>query len=215
MHREVIKILGIEAFGLILSILGWSIFGSVLFIGAGILFAVTLIGTLFFYRDPDRTVPPGGGIIVAPADGRVVQMSEGVQLSFHDSPLKRISIFLSLWDVHINRAPVSGEVFLLRYRPGCFLPAFLRKSPDANEQNIIGIQTENGPIFVKQIAGLIACRIVNHLNMNDRIHMGDRFGMIRFGSRVEIFMPRSISLAVSEGQKVKAGETIIGVYDEA
>ena len=214
MFRESMHILVAETLLMVGMVMGWWLMNSRSFMAMAILCLVVIGSTLYFFRDPERKIPVGEGIVVSPADGKVVEMNEIIHLPFHDFPLKRVSIFLSLWDVHINRAPVSGKVIHFGYRPGRFFPAFIRKSSDRNEQNIIGIEGVAGVVFVKQIAGLLARRVFCRLRVGDHIQQGERFGMIRFGSRVEVYLPSSIHLGVSEGARVRAGESIIGDIHE-
>ena len=195
-------------------IMVWRLLNSMTFLAMAILCFVVIGSTLYFFRDPERQIPVENGIVVSPADGKVLEMKEITHLSFYDFPLQKVSIFLSLWDVHINRAPVSGKVIHFSYRPGRFFPACIRKSSDNNEQNIIGIEGGTGVVFVKQVAGLLARRIVCRLRVGDEVQRGERFGMIRFGSRVEVYLPSSVHLDVSEGDKVKGGVSIIGDIHE-
>ena len=182
--------------------------------GLSIIVIVAIVFTVIFFRDPERITPAGQGVIVSPADGRIVDVKEVTNLSFCESPLNMVSIFLSLWDVHVNRMPISGKIAFMKYSQGRFLPAFIGESSKRNEQNTIGIDGEMGRVFIKQIAGLIARRIVCRLRVGDRINRGERFGMIRFGSRVELFLPTSVKIEVLRGQRVKGGISIIGRADE-
>lgn len=170
----------------------------------------------FFFRNPGRKVPAGEGIIVAPADGKVILIQNvTVDDQLEEEGLKdkslKISIFLSLFDVHINRIPCSGEIVELRHKRGKFLPAFKDGASIENEQVSMLISYNDYKILVKQIAGVIARRIVCWASVGDKIERGQRYGLIRFGSRVDIFLPDRIELRVKIGEKVKGGETILGV----
>lgn len=215
MFRQSVHILIAEIILIGGMIVGWRLLNSKIFLAAAILCFVVIGSTLYFFRDPERQIPVGNGIVVSPADGKVVEMIDKAHLPFHDTPLQRVSIFLSLWDVHVNRVPVSGKVVHFSYRPGRFLPAFIHKSSERNEQNIIGIQGSKGVVFVKQIAGMLTRRIVCRLRVGDEVRQGERFGMIRFGSRVEVYVPSSVHLGVREGDRVRAGISIIGDIHEA
>jgi phosphatidylserine decarboxylase len=166
----------------------------------------------YFFRDPTRVTPVGEGLIVSPADGRVSQVSLAVpppELELGSASLMRISIFMNVLDVHINRAPVSGVVQKIAYTPGKFLNADLDKASEDNERNGLVIRTPSGPIGVVQIAGLIARRIVCFVREGNTLNAGERFGLIRFGSRVDVYLPANAKPLVSEGQTALAGETVI------
>lgn len=174
-------------------------------------FIFTLLLTLFviyFFRDPERKIPTEIGVIVSPADGKVVNIKP-----FKDQGEDKVqvSIFLSIFNVHVNRLPYAGVVKKISYNPGKFLAAFEEKASLLNEQNSVFIEGENGiKIVVKQIAGLIARRIVCWVAEGDKVEKGDRFGLIRFGSRVDILLPASVSLDIKVGDHLKGGESIVG-----
>lgn len=162
----------------------------------------------FFFRDPERTTPSDPGIIVSPADGRVTragQMTEGEV----NSPLL-VSIFLSPLDVHINRAPIAGEITDISYSEGRFLMATNDKASLLNEQNSLTIAGESITVGCKQIAGILARRIVCWKKTGDKVALGERFGMIKFGSRTDLILPPEVDLLVSKGMRVRGGATIIG-----
>ncbi len=170
-----------------------------------------VVFTVYFFRDPEREVPQAEGIVVAPADGKIIEISETFEREFLQSTAHKVSIFLSIFDVHVNRIPVDGQVAYFRYRRGAFHAAFRPSASIENEQAVIGIETKHGKVLFKQIAGIIARRIVCNVREGYRVKRGERFGMIKFGSRVDLFLPRDAQLQVQLHQKVKAGTTIIGV----
>lgn len=184
-------------------VLGWTI--------AGIVFLFLGLWTLYFFRDPDRVPPGGEGNIVCPADGRVDTIEVVDFPDFPDGKAVKVGIFLSVFDVHINRAPVSGRVVETRYQRGRFLNAMNKKTSLVNESNMIVLETAKGPIIVKQIAGFIARRIICHLKNGDTVERGDRIGLICFGSRTETFLPTGAQIKVTCGMKVHGGSSILGV----
>ena len=166
----------------------------------------------YFFRDPSRVTPLRDGIVVAPADGRVSLISNAVppeDLGLGQRPRPRVSIFMSVFDCHINRSPVSGRIERVAYRKGLFLNADLDKASEDNERNAFLIATAGRQIGVVQIAGLIARRIVSFVNEGQGVAAGDRIGMIRFGSRVDVYLPEGVVPLVAEGQTATAGETVI------
>ncbi len=163
----------------------------------------------YFFRDPERKTPTGDGLILSPADGKIVAIETATEPLFLKSQVQKISIFLSPLDVHINRIPASGKVDYLSYLPGKFLAAYKDKASTDNEQTAIGITSTNGKILFKQIAGVLARRIVCRLKLGQEVQGGEKFGMIRFGSRVDIFLPEGLELKVQKGDKVTGGETIL------
>lgn len=166
---------------------------------------------VYFFRDPERTVPQDANLILSPADGKVVEIKDEFEKDFIKSTCTRVSIFLSVFDVHVNRIPVSGKVGYLRYQKGSFVQAYKSRASHVNEQTIIGIEYQKSKIVFKQIAGLLARRIVCDIRDGDNVTAGERFGIIKFGSRVDIFLTDDVELKVSMNQKVKGGESIIGV----
>jgi phosphatidylserine decarboxylase len=177
------------------------------------LFAILTGWLVIFFRDPVRTVPVDPGIIVSPADGRIEPVVEVVpppELGLGEVPLTRISVFMNVFDCHINRAPAAGTVQTIAYRPGKFLSADLDKASEDNERNGIVIATAAGErIGVVQIAGLVARRILCWTELGAPLEQGDRFGMIRFGSRLDVFVPDGSRVLVHPGQRAIAGETIL------
>jgi phosphatidylserine decarboxylase len=176
--------------------------------GAALLICLGLF-IFYFFRDPHRVVPPDPSVVVAPADGRVVQV---VDEEFESRAGHRISIFLSIWDVHVQRAPVAGRICKLAYRPGKFYGAFRSAASRENEQNVIYIDTPKATMIVKQIAGAVARRVLCWKQEGDEVTIGERIGMIRFGSRVDIWLPAEAEITVRRGQFAKAGETIIAKW---
>lgn len=177
-----------------------------------ILIGIIFVFNFFFFRDPERNIPKGDNLILSPADGTVIKIVDIEEPYYFKSKVKRVSIFLSVFNVHINRIPVTGKVEFVKYIPGKFLVAFDHKASEDNEQSVIGIQHKKGKILFKQIAGIIARRIVYHVKEGDSVVAGDRFGLIRYGSRVDMFFPDNVELKVDVDDKVFGGETIIGEY---
>lgn len=165
----------------------------------------------YFFRDPERQIPSGENLILSPADGKIVAVKTISEPLFLKSQAQKISIFLSPLDVHINRIPASGKVGFLSYFHGKFLAAYKDKASTDNEQTAIGISTSYGKILFKQIAGVLARRIVCRLKVGQEVKAGERFGMIRFGSRVDVFLPEGLELKVQMGDKVTGGETVLAI----
>ena len=166
--------------------------------------------TAFFFRDPERRVPEGEGLVVSPADGKVVQVVAAPEGNPVGAGAIQVSIFLSVFDVHINRAPVAGRITDVAYHKGDFLPAFDHKASLSNEQNCVTIDGGKSRVAFKQIAGLIARRIVFRKRVGDSVARGERVGLIKFGSRVDLFLPRDTALRVAVGERVSGGVTVIG-----
>jgi phosphatidylserine decarboxylase len=169
--------------------------------------------SLWFFRNPDRTPPSRPGIIVSAADGRIVYAGESPPGRYALAAGKRVSVFMSPLDVHVNRAPVTGRVASVRYHKGAFHVASVDKASLLNEQNGVAILTPEGrTVTYVQIAGMIARRIVCDLKEGDAVRQGQRVGMIRFGSRVDLYLPAEVLLSVVPGDRVLAGESVIGVF---
>ncbi len=168
---------------------------------------------LYFFRDPERTPPDRRGLVLAPADGRVVGVVRAVppaELGLGSAPMTRIAIFLSVVDVHVNRSPVSGRVTRVAYHPGKFLSANLDKASEENERNGIVLETTGGRLVgCVQIAGLVARRIVCDARVGQQLNAGERYGIIRFGSRTDVYLPEGVAALVREGQTMIGGETIL------
>jgi phosphatidylserine decarboxylase len=171
-------------------------------------FAGAALASLGFFRDPERNVPWMPGAVLSPADGRVTSVDEAIDDFV--GPAVRVSIFLSPLDVHVNRAPVSGQIVATRYRPGKFVPAYKADAGEVNECMTLHIQGDRARVTVMQIAGVIARRIVCRVAEGDKIEAGERFGMIRFGSRTDCYMPHGTLVRVQPGEKVVGGVTVIG-----
>jgi phosphatidylserine decarboxylase len=170
----------------------------------GLFFLLLSLFIAFFFRDPERKVPVENGLVVSPADGRVVQVLEESDRNI------RVSIFLSVFDVHVNRAPIAGAVESVRYFPGKFKVAFDAKASTENEQNVLVIDNGSYKIKFSQVAGILARRIVCWKKPGDVVSQGERVGLIKFGSRVDVLLPESIQVMVKKGEKVQGGSSIIG-----
>lgn len=202
-----------DAFAYILILLALSVVFYFVFIPLAVFTAVLLAFTMFFFRNPERKIPQGDGVIVSPADGLVMSVSEIYENDFLKSKSKKVTIFLSIFNVHINRSPIAGSVAYTAYRPGKFLPAYKTHVSELNERNSIGIKGEKFAVLVHQITGLIARRIVCWSKEGDVLASGERFGLIKFGSCTEVVVPLSTEIKVKPGDKVKGGTTIIGVVN--
>lgn len=174
-----------------------------------ILAALIMIFTLNFFRDPQRVTPNKENIIVSPADGRVLYVREIEDQRFLNGKAKEVAIFMSPLNVHVNRIPISGKVEYVKYHPGEFIAAFEDKASEKNERNEIGINSKHGKVLFVQIAGFIARRIVSDIKVGDTVKIGERFGMIRFGSRVDVIVPPDFIEKVKKDDVVYAGETIL------
>ncbi|HVB85354.1 MAG TPA: phosphatidylserine decarboxylase [Candidatus Dormibacteraeota bacterium] len=163
----------------------------------------------YFFRDPERPIPSDASSVVSPADGHVVEIVDEAL----DSQIgHRISIFLAVWDVHVQRAPVAGCIARVEYRPGKFMGAFRSKASQLNEQNVIYMDTTHGRVVFKQIAGAVARRVLFWKQVGSQVALGERVGMIRFGSRVDIWLPMDAVISVTRGQMVKGGESVLAKW---
>jgi phosphatidylserine decarboxylase len=185
-------------FGLLALGFHWNWLGAVLLVLSAFV--------LFFFRDPERTPPSDPDVIVSPADGRVMEI---VEETHGDIPGRRISVFLSIFDVHVNRAPVAGRIAAMEYRKGSFNAAMRGRASEENEQNVIHVSSERGEIVFKQIAGWVARRILCWKAVGDSVTRGERVGMIRFGSRVDIWLPDRVEILVRPGQHVAGGSSVL------
>ncbi len=206
---------------------GWK-FVIPLLILAAILFFFWKIGSFFllglalftlsFFRDPERKIPEGEDLILSPADGRVIDISEVEEENFLHSQVKVVRIFMSIFNVHVQRSPVKGKVEWIKYNPGKFMAAYTEEASGGNESNLIGIQkskksnSPTGRILVKQIAGSVARRICCWCKEGDNLLAGQRIGMIRFGSRADVYLPQQVEIKVKKGDRVVGGETLLGKF---
>ncbi|GAB1581513.1 phosphatidylserine decarboxylase [Phyllobacterium phragmitis] len=206
-HREGYPF--IAAFFLASLVLGW--FWDPLF-WIGMVFTVWCI---YFYRDPERVTPQDDRLVISPADGKVSSVGPSIpprELDLGDEPMMRISVFMNVFSCHVNRVPVSGRIIRIAYRPGKFLNADLDKASAENERNGLVIDSPNGAVAVVQIAGLVARRIVCWSKEDNLLAAGERFGLIRFGSRVDIYLPKGAEPRVAVGQTAVAGETVLAEF---
>lgn len=164
----------------------------------------------FFFRNPSRQVPSDCSLVLSPADGRVMSITELDEEEFLNSPGKKVTIFLSVFDVHVNRSPIAGEIKFQQYTCGRFRPAYKESVGCENERHSIGLENECMRVVVTQIAGLIARRIVSWVTLGDSLKTGERYGLIKFGSCTELIVPATIEILVKKGDKVKGGVSVIG-----
>ena len=168
-----------------------------------------------FFRDPDRVIPNRPGLVVSPADGRVICVERSRSDAFFDAEMTKISIFMSVFNVHVNRIPAEGRIYRIRYRPGTFVAADRAEASMRNEHNAVFIETSSGKrLCLVQVAGLIARRIICRVQEDETVRRGQRFGMICFGSRLDVYLPPEIRLAVAVGDKVLAGSSILGRFED-
>jgi phosphatidylserine decarboxylase len=177
-----------------------------------IISASLVVFTLNFFRDPERTTPNRENIVISPADGRILFVKDVLDDKFLNSKAKMVSIFMSPLNVHVNRIPITGKVDYLKYIKGDYLAAFEDKASERNERNEIGITNPGGKVLFIQIAGFVARRIISDLKIGDSVNIGNRFGMIKFGSRVDIIVPIEWQVKVKKDDNVTAGETILFEY---
>jgi len=178
-------------------------------------FSILAFMALIFFRNPSRNPPQVEGTILAPADGRVIRVEEA-PLPGGQQKGKKVSIFMSVWDVHVNRSPVEGVVERREYKRGRFLPAFKGEASQQNEQNLLLLRTKGGEhLAVVQVAGIIARRILCRAKLGQRFSRGEVFGAILLGSRVDLYLPQGVEVSVREGDRVRAGESIIGFMEGA
>jgi phosphatidylserine decarboxylase len=173
------------------------------------LLAIIALWVAYFFRDPERTGPRGDRVVVCPADGKLIMITQVDEPAFIHGPAIRLSIFMNVFDVHVNRYPVSGRVAYKHYNPGKFLNAAAEKSSLENEQSTIGIQSDSQKVVVRQIAGLIARRIVTYPELGDSVQQGNRLGIIRFGSRVDVFLPVGSKVLAKLGDRTVAGTSVL------
>jgi phosphatidylserine decarboxylase len=194
------------------SLLSWLfVEGKPLKFGLIGIFLALFVFTLNFFRDPNRVTPTGEGLIIAPADGKVVLIKDLRENEYLKTDAVQVSIFMSPLDVHVNRYPIHGSVGYFKHIPGKYLVAMEEKSSEANERTLIGVENERTKVLFKQIAGFVARRIVAPIGVGDKAVAGERFGMIKFGSRVDVIMPKGVDVKVKLGDRTVAGETVVAV----
>jgi phosphatidylserine decarboxylase len=174
--------------------------------------ALLLLWLLIFFRDPVREGPRGDQLVISPADGVICSVAEVDEGMYLHGRARRISVFMNVFDVHVNRYPVAGEIEYVNYSPGAFLVASTEKASLANEQCSVGIRGPRGGVLVRQIAGFVARRIVTDSQPGEIARQGDRMGMIRFGSRVDVFLEPDVQVRVAMGERVSAGRTVLAEY---
>lgn len=174
-------------------------------VGGGLLVLLGLF-VFYFFRNPNRTIPMEPGVVVSPADGRVVVVKDEENAG---RPGKRISIFLAIWNVHVNRSPAAGTIQKLEYKPGKFMAAWAESASLENEQNVFTLSSEFGEIVFKQIAGWVARRVVSWKQRGDSVKRGELVGLVRFGSRVDLWLPEGAEIAVKVGENVKGGSSVV------
>jgi phosphatidylserine decarboxylase len=197
-----------EGWPFLLPLLGVMVVGLVAVPIVGVVFLACAGFIGYFFRDPERTIPSTPGLLLSPADGKIVGMrptKEGEEPSSGTV----VSIFLSVFDVHINRVPIAGTVVDVQYQPGKFLPAFQPEASARNEQNMVTLQAGDICVVVKQIAGVLARRIVCKTSVGEHLTAGQRFGLIRFGSRVDVIIPPAFTVHAQVGQRVRGGESVL------
>lgn len=206
---------GIVFFVIVLTIIAYILTYQFSYTKLEIVAHLLLVLTIFclnFFRDPDAKDSSNENAILSPAQGKVVQIKDIEHNDYIGGPAKQISIFLNVFNIHVNSHPMAGKIGMFEYRKGKMLAAFNHMASEENEQTIIGIENENGKIIHKQITGLIARRIVCRVEEGQTVAKGDRFGMIRFGSRCDVIFPMNAKINVEIGQKVERGETVIGEF---
>ncbi|HEX6574090.1 MAG TPA: phosphatidylserine decarboxylase family protein [Gemmatimonadaceae bacterium] len=195
--------LAVAAFAVALARRSWSLWLL------AIIVTLLALWVAYFFRDPERTGERGSHLVVAPADGKLIMITEVDEPAFIGGKAQRLSIFMNVFNVHVNRYPVDGTVEYIHYNPGKFLNAAAEKSSLENEQSSVGITSGNYRILVRQIAGLIARRIVTYSKKGEQVKQGDRMGLIRFGSRVDVFIPTDARLRIQLGALTTAGSTVL------
>lgn len=177
-------------------------------------FCIFFLGTFFmayFFRDPERAIPQGKSVFVSPADGKVILIREVFEPEYLHAEAKEISIFMSPLDVHVNRAPCDGRVIAVRYSPGKYMAAYRDEASLQNENIVMHLAGEDGQVLVRQVAGFVARRAVCRVKEGDLLVRGERYGIIKFSSRLDVYLPKDVALKVKTGDRVKAGESVIAV----
>ena len=197
----------------ILLFLGWKVGsgGTILYvlIFASCIFFTSTLFMAFFFRDPERGIPEGAGLFVSPADGKVILIKDVFEKDYLNSTTKEISIFMSPLNVHVNRSPCDGKVIAVKYSPGKYMAAYKDESSIRNENIVMVLEGEQGRVLVRQVAGFLARRAVCSAKAGDILKRGERYGIIKFSSRLDVYMPRDAEVRVKIGDKVKAGETVL------
>lgn len=211
-YKEAKNIFIVEGEILVFLIVLYGLFNNAWLIPFIIINILVLGITIYFFRDPKRTIPQNDKFILSPADGKIVRVEQLTEHPLSNGSAQVLSIYLSFLNVHVNRVPISGKVVSIHYHKGKFFPAFHGKASKNNEQNLVSIKHPNGTVYIRQIAGAVARRIVCKLHEYDAVQKGQKFGMIKFGSRVELILPHNVNITVSEGDYVFAGETVVGEW---
>ena len=209
-----INVIVVVILSILLFALSYFLENNILKIGISLLTLLFLLFTLYFFRDPERTAPDKDNVIVSPADGKVLLIKKVESNKYVNGEAWQVSIFMSPLNVHVNRIPIDGKVELVNYVKGEYLVAFHDKADERNERCEFGILSKYGKIFFTQVAGFVARRIIYELNEGDSVKMGNRFGMIKFGSRVDVVVSTDWELKVKENDIVTAGESILFEYNK-
>lgn len=196
------------------SLAGLTVVAGLISIWLAIVPFVLLLFVAFFFRNPQRTIPSDESLLVAPADGVVLDVSKVVDEFFFQGECIRVRIFLSIFNVHVNRAPIAGRIIFTKYKEGLMIPAFKDHASELNERNYVGIENSKLRVLVVQITGFIARRIVCWNKEGDILERGERFGLIKFGSCTELYLPLDVQVLVNKGDKVRGGETVVGRVNE-
>ena len=183
------------------------------FIAAFWVFLILIFFMVFFFRDPDRKIPEGEGLFVSPADGRVMLIKDVFEKDYLKAETREISIFMSPLDVHVNRAPCDGKVTTIKYSPGKYMAAYKEDSSIKNENIVMVLEGEQSRVLVRQVAGFLARRTVCRAKVGDVLKRGQRYGIIKFSSRLDVYLPKDAGITIKMGEKVKAGETVIAVVN--
>jgi len=208
-------IIGFFFITVVISVLLFLNWGSGRFTFYFLLFSSCLFFSLtifmaYFFRDPERKIPEGENIFVSPADGKVILIKDIYEKDYLKSNSKEVSIFMSPLDVHVNRAPCEGKVAIVKYTPGRFIAAYKDESSLKNENIVMVLEGKQGRVLVRQVAGFLARRAICRAKLGDLLKRGDRYGIIKFGSRLDVYLPENTKILIKLGDKVKAGETVIG-----
>lgn len=204
----------------IFSELLYLIFKNVIYLNSFLLIVVYIslllfLFSLYFFRDPNRKIPAGENLLVSPADGKIISIKDNILHPISKEPSKMISIFLSLTDVHINRIPIGGKISFIKYHKGKFLAAFNPKAVELNEKYVFDVDSKFGLIRVQQVAGIIARRLVCNLQLNNLVKAGEKFGLMKFSSRIDLIIPmKHLKINIRINKKVRGGETIIGKFTD-